>query len=219
MPGPSIQLTRITNDPSLKDLLDTLKKDIMLNLNCHAIATVQSFDPANLTVSASINYSKTYFIRNSNTGEYVPKQVNYPLLTDCPVIILGGGPAALTFPIQQGDECLILFNDRDLDNWFAGATSGPVATPRLHSLSDGIALIGFKNSIDSYDSSRAVLRNGTTGVGVGPDLVKIYNASFTLNGILQDIMTQLESLATATGNTGIATALTALAVELGQLLE
>jgi hypothetical protein len=210
---PRIPSKKVFN-PQLADLLALVKKDTMMSLNCHAIATVQSVNTADQLLTATINYDKTYF--NDDGSSYL---VKYPILIDCPFIILGGGGATLTFPITKGDECLILFNDRDIDNWFSGATSGPVASARLHSLSDGIALIGLQPTVANYDSTRAVLQNGTTGVGVSATKVKIYNMTTTLNITLQLIMVQLEALATATGNAGISASLTTLALQLGGLIE
>ena len=103
-------LNMVPSEPSLKDLLDLLKKDILLSLNAHHIGTIQSFNSAKQTATATINYPKTYYQLNSLSGLYNPVLVNYPLLVDCPLICLGGGTAALTFPIQSGDECLVLFN-------------------------------------------------------------------------------------------------------------
>lgn len=223
MVAPSVKQARITTEPTLKDLLDIHKKDILLSLNCHALATIQSANFNDKTVTATVNYSKTYFEKDPTTGEQVPKLQDYPILVDVPFLIIGGGGAGVTFPIKQGDECLILFNDRDIDNWFAGATSGPVATARFHSFSDGLALVGFNFDV-SIDPNFATLFNGETGVAVSTDLVKIYNATTTLNTLLQQILTQLETLANTVSvpgnplNPAVATALVSLATDLGGLL-
>jgi len=78
---------------------------------------------------------------------------NYPPLIDVPVLVLGGGNGAITFPIQQGDECIILFNDRELDNWFQNGGVQTYSTSRTHDLSDGIALVGLRslpNVLNNY---------------------------------------------------------------------
>ena len=194
---PQIPLNKIPSDPTLMDVLNLHKKNILQGLNCHAIATVQSFDSTKQTLTATVNYTKTYFELDTVTKQYVPTQVNYPLLVDCPVVILSGGTCALTFPISQGDECLILFNDRDMDNWFAsGSTTGPVATARLHSFSDAIALVGLNstpNVIQNYDTTRAVLSNGTTLVGVGESLIKIANEMTTLKTVLNGLIDAIDT--------------------------
>ena len=242
MAGPQISQNLVPSSPQLQDLLDLLKKDIMMSLVCHHIGTVQSFDPAKQIATATINYKKTYFNRDSN-GLYQPKLVDYPILIDCPCIVLGGGPTSLTFPIAKGDECLILFNDRDIDSWFSSGQVGPVATPRLHSMSDALILVGVRSAgkaLAGYDEDRAVLQNGTTMVGVGESLVKIANADYTLNTILQDLITAINDLVTATSAitvtcaapaspsgpplnaaaiTAVATDLTTIAQQLGELIE
>jgi hypothetical protein len=238
----NLPFTQAPAEPQLKDVLDQLRKNIFLSLNCHHIGTIQSFDPAKQTATATINYKKTIY-RLGSDGIYVPVLFDYPILTDCPVQIVGGGNAALTMPITAGDECLISFNDRDLDNWFQGANGAPVASTRQHHFADAIIFVGINsmaNVLSAYDPIRAVLRNGDAMVGVGTSLVKIANSDFTLNGILQDIMTQLGDLCTAIqaltvtcatpGNPSsppinsaqfatISSALSGLATDLGDLLE
>lgn len=239
-----IQQNLIPQDPGLKDLLDLLKKQILLTTNCHHIGTVQSFDAENQTATATINYRRTYFNLNKSTGNYDPVLKEYPTLIDCPVIFLGGGNAALTFPVSKGDECLVLFNDRDIDNWFQGGGSGALATPRLHSFSDGLILVGLRSlahSIDDFDTTRAVLRNGDALVGVGDTLVKIANNSTTLNTLLQTLVTDIRNLVAATAAitvtgvtsgggisgppvnaaaiTAVGSSLSALATQIGGLLE
>ena len=196
------------SEPHLKDILDSHKKSIYLNLNCHHIASIQSFNPVLQTATATLNYPKTIFVRNDATGNYDAQNVSYPTMIDCPVICLGGGNGSLTFPIEQGDECLVLFNDRSLDNWFNGGSGSPLNSPRLHSFSDGIILVGLRskaNSLENYDSARVVLQNGTTLVGVGASLIKIANAGTTLNTQLQNLITEIKSLVTATNTLVTAT--------------
>ncbi len=186
--------------PRLKDLLDQFKRDIFLTFNCHAIATIKAFEyPTMLngvsyphaTVQASINYTRTV---TDQSG--VQSQLNYPLLVNLPVVSLCGGTTNLTFPVAVGDQALILFNDRDIDNWFAGARSGQVNSPRLHTFSDGVALVGL-NTLSSYDTVRALLSNGIVKLGVNPSTNKVTIANGTsLLSILDLLVAALNSLAT-----------------------
>lgn len=199
----TLPFTQAPADPQLKDVLDQLKKNILLSLNCHHIGTVQSFDATNQKATATINYTQTIYTLNSKTGTYTQSTPSYPVLLDCPVIFLGGGPASLTFPVQKGDTCLVLFNDRDLDTWYTGGSStSPPATARLHSLADGIILVGLRsmnNLLSAIDLTRAVLQWGSTVVAVSASKVKISNQSIgTLGTLLNTFATQAQSLATQT---------------------
>lgn len=200
MAEPTIKQNRTSiTEPSLSDLLDLMKKDIFLNINCHHVAQIQSFDKDTQTVQATIMYKKTYFQKVSD-GTYQPILKDYPILIDVPVIVLKGGAAHLQMPIAQGDECLILFNDRDIDNWFQTGQVKPNASSRLHSFSDGFALIGVSSSpkaIADWDMTRASLNYGTTSVGVSATKIRIKNEATTLNTQLQALLTQLQSLTTA----------------------
>lgn len=177
------------------------------------------FNSANQTATVSVNYKKTFFEKNELTGTYDPKLVDYPFAADCPVICIGGGTSALTFPIAAGDDCLLFFNDRDLDNWFQGSSTSGNATARLHSFSDGIALVGLRslnNVLVNYDAVRAVLRAGLTSrIAVASDHAALENdtsgakvktsalvnisttAAGTLGTQLQNLITQLTTLITA----------------------
>jgi hypothetical protein len=222
------QNTQPVVEPSLSDLMSLAKTDTMLNINCHHVGIIQSFDSEKQTVTAIIAYKKTIFEPDPKSGSYQPKLINYPILLDLPAVFLGNKNMGVTFPINQGDECLILFNDRDIDNWFKSGQSGPVSTPRLHSFADGFALVGVKsmnNVISSFDNNRVLLFNGSVGVGVSSSLVKVFNATDTLGSLLQQILTQLQTLANTPAvpsvplNPTVAAQLAVLATSLSGLLE
>lgn len=231
MAGPNISQNLLPESPSLADVLEFAKRDTMMNLVAHHTGTIQSFDPDKQTAQVSINYKKTYFNLDPATQQYVPVLEDYPTLIDVPVIFLGGGKASLTFPVKQGDECLLLFNDRDIDTWFSsGQTNAPVATPRLHSIADGFALVGLRslnNVLQDFDPARIVLQNDKAMVGVGPSLIKIANDQFTLNTLLQNLLTTLENLTTIPAAVGspltlaptVIIQLQQIGTQLGELLE
>lgn len=213
----------------MKDLLDFLKRDIFLSMNCHCVATVQSFNSETQTVSASLNYKKTARVMNPQTRKAELQNINYPVLVDVPIIVMSGGAASLQFPIAVGDECLILFNDRDIDNWFKTGQNVQVSTPRAHSFSDGIALIGLRSIprvITDWDNDRARLVNGDAYVGVSEEKIKIANATKTLLGVINgliDILSTGFSANTPTPgnplNPTAATQLTAYKSDVEELLE
>lgn len=148
--------------PDLRALLDSFKSDLFASLNAHKIGTVQAFNPINQTVSVQI----------SSLVQVGSQTLAYPLLTDCPLFILSGGGATLTLPIAIGDPCLVLFNDTNIDTWFATGNTSTPNTPRTHDLSDGIALVGIRNSanaITDYDATKASLAFAGSKVTIAPD--------------------------------------------------
>lgn len=219
----SLPFSQITSEPTLADLLKQFRKQIFLDLNCHHIGTVKSFDSENRTVTVQINYSQAFY-RKDTDGNYKQQLVSYPLALDLPIVILSGGEGRITFPISEGDQCLVLFNDRDISNWFNGATSGQTATPRLHSFSDGIAIIGlFPLQKDfTYDEDRVLIQNDAASVGVGPSLIRIENATRNLNTLLQDLVNAIKAITTSGGQSvsgASQAALSSVATEIAELLE
>ncbi len=213
----------INTDLTLKDLLDLLRRDIMLSLNCHALATVKSFDEDAQTIEAQINYKKS-FVQKNQDGTTGTILVDYPILIDVPVISLQGGKGALTFPITKGDSCLIFFNDRDIDNWiFSGQSGQPPATNRLHSFADGIALVGlrdFNNPITNYSADRTELRHdavpGLPTMVSLKDKIRVKNAVSDF-GVAMDIF--LTATAAATTAAQIATAAATFKIAFDLLFE
>jgi hypothetical protein len=127
--------------PQLRDLLDKVKSDVKKELNCHLVAQVESFDKAKNTITARASIKRAY----SNGTE-----VEFPLFTDVPVMTLSGGGAFISMPITKGDWCLLMFNDRDIDSWWYSGTVAVPNSPRLHSLSDAIALVGLTPATEAF---------------------------------------------------------------------
>lgn len=228
----NIPLSLPVANPSLKDILDAWKNSVLLSTNCHGIATIQEIYPSPngnglLLAQASMNYVRSFYEKDTN-GNYQLKTLNYPVMVDCPVVALTGGTTNLTMPVQPGDPCLVLFNDRDFSNWFVSQTVGqPVATARLHSFSDAIVLVGFQ-FLSKASATHALLTNGDAEVGVAltGSQVRIANDLVTLGKGLNDLTQALQTFltglnpSTLTGQAATAlTAVTAAAAEIQSVLE
>lgn len=177
----------VSSEPQLHDLLDYWKKALKLEMAVHHVGTIESFDSSTQTCQVSINYLKT-FLQVDDTGNTSITTQSYPLVVGCPCIVLGGGNGRLTFPIKAGDECLLLFNDRDMDNWFSGSNNSAPATTRLHSFSDAIALVGLRSLphvIADYDAAACTFQNGSNYVKVYENKVQIQGGDNT-NVVIQD---------------------------------
>jgi phage baseplate assembly protein gpV len=71
--------------------------------------------------------------------------VNLPLLVDCPVNFPSGGGFTLTFPIQKGDECLVIFANRCVDSWWQSGGIQNQAELRMLDISDGFCFVGISS--------------------------------------------------------------------------
>lgn len=88
-----------------------------------------------------------------------------PVISGVPVVFPRGGGYYLSFPLQKGDNVLLVFCDRAIDQFVASA--GSVDTDpqdlRMHDLSDAVALPGF------YPVAKAVKDDLSTEFRMGAD--------------------------------------------------
>lgn len=66
--------------------------------------------------------------------------VNLPQLINVPLVMPGGGGFAVTLPIGEGDEVLVVFASRCIDGWWQAGGVQPQVEVRMHDLSDGFAI-------------------------------------------------------------------------------
>lgn len=104
----------------------------------------------------------------------VVQNVNLPLLVDVPIVWPRAGGFALTFPIKQGDEVLVVFASRCIDSWWQSGGIGQAAEVRMHDLSDGFAILAPTSQpkkLSNVSGNNVQLRDesGTTFVEITPD--------------------------------------------------
>lgn len=135
---------------------------------------IQSFDPQSMTctVQPAINGQ----VRDESgalTG------VELPLLVDCPVQFPAGGGCTLTFPVKTGDECLVVFSSRCIDAWWQSGGVQVQPELRMHDLSDGFVLLGFRSLprvIGSISTTATQLRTDD-----GAAFVEVDSATHSIN--------------------------------------
>jgi hypothetical protein len=128
-------------------------------------AKVISFDPVRQVVSARVAVEEYY---RSLTNEYLKQPA--PVLVDVPVMISQGGGWDITFPIKEGDDCLLLFSQKGYDHWLydgkmeTGLDNGvPTSDHYRHfDIRDAIAIVGIRpipRAIQNYNNDGMELRN------------------------------------------------------------
>lgn len=103
-------------------------------------AIVISFDAEARTVTAQPAIQRVF-----NNGEGMTGATNLPPCVDVPVIFPSGGGYEITFPVEEGDECLLVFAERCIDAWFDTGVPSPPADYRQHDLSDAFAIVGVRS--------------------------------------------------------------------------
>ena len=103
-------------------------------------AIIISFDPKKRTVSAQPTIQRVF-----SEGEGKAGADNLPPCVDVPVVFPMGGGYELTFPINKGDECLLIFAERCIDSWFETGQPSEPADFRQHDLSDAFAIVGVRS--------------------------------------------------------------------------
>lgn len=210
-------------DPDLVDVLHNLKLDVFQSFNCVKVGEINSFDPIKKTAEVQLLFKIT--LPDGTVDSYSP-------IVDVPVFTLQGGGGAIQFPVAEGDQCIVLFSDRRLDEWFRTGEEAVPGDARMHDLSDGIALVGINalnSSLPTYPTDKVVLSYqgskfeltatgynviGTGGAEIDLDtLVGIKNNATSLLICLTNLITALESLTvTVTGGTGVVSAATVAAL-------
>lgn len=101
---------------------------------------ILSFDPAAMTVAFQPAIKGKV---SDEAGRATP--VPLPLLVDVPVSWPQGGGFGLTFPIADGDECIVVFSSRCIDGWWQSGGVQSAIEGRMHDLSDGMAIMGVRS--------------------------------------------------------------------------
>jgi len=123
-----MKVEEVIQQPGSKEML--LKEDIMKSLHVAIPGEIEAYYPA----------TRTAIIQPVIRGWKCKD--NPPLLIDVPVYMWGN----FTFTPQKGDGCLVVCADACVDSWIqSGGVSTPVMS-RTHSLSDGFAFVGFRQT-------------------------------------------------------------------------
>jgi hypothetical protein len=122
--------------------------------------------------------------------------MDLPPVANVPVVLpfAQGAGLLLTLPIRGGDECLIVFADRSLDNFVqSGGVQPSVATasedtttPRSHSLADAICIPGIisnPQAVPEYNTDNIELRDRerVQYISLGPEGITITDGTAKWN--------------------------------------
>ncbi len=126
-----------------------------LRVACPGI--IQSWDPVEMTAFVQPCIREVVL---TDVDKYKWEQL--PVLPHVPVVYPRCGDFIITFPLNPGDECLVVFGDRSIDSWWQ---SGGIQQPMkgfVHDLSDGFCIPGPSSQpkkIANISTDSIVIRN------------------------------------------------------------
>lgn len=170
--------------PTMSDILDLHAGDIKNTINAVNLGQIVAFNAAEQTADVKFLVKRIQEV----SPQGVPTYAERPALIRVPCITLFGGNAFLSMPIQEGDSCLLFFNDVESDGWmFNGGVNEPVSQ-RTHDSSDAFALVGVNALVDTiatYLSNGIRLSygdNGTCQIDLQSAAINTLAALFTHTG-------------------------------------
>lgn len=123
--------------PDISNVVKFSGFDIASKLNCVRIASVEEVHYDDLTVTVRLLNKKTLGLNKDGT----PNVSDYPLIR---AKICYCNPF-ITSPINKGDECILLFSDREIESWFINGEANPLAYQRMHDITDAFAIFGIRS--------------------------------------------------------------------------
>ena len=121
------------NEENRYEELQALKQNILSSLHCALPGTVVSYDAETQTavIQPAVKrraeqrdgFARSVSGRNYRTVPDVP----LPLLRDVPVFM------PVSFEVNPGDACLVIFADCDIDAWFESGDTEVPESNRMHS--------------------------------------------------------------------------------------
>lgn len=184
-------------NPNLEDVFEIVKEHTMSLINCSKIGRIRSFNPNNCTAYIDI----MELIQNDGANE-IPS-----ILADVPVIFYGSKNTRITPPDIVGSNCLLVFQDRNIDNFLITGEQFEPNDNRTHSYADCVALLTLNSYIDEpvmYDANALTLYNGTQfakifndSIELYAEKIKLYNSQTTLLTLINTLIDTIKGLTTA----------------------
>lgn len=176
-----------------REVYDSILKGAKQSVRVSMPGVIKSFDPESVTcvVEVSIYIPKPESTEGKSIDRLAQDNVFYPLILDAPVIFPRGGGCTLTFPVKEGDECLVVFADRCIDFWWQSGGVQNGSRGRMHDYSDAFVIPGPQSQakkISGISTNSVELRSddGFAKLSLNPASGEISGTApggFNLNGL------------------------------------
>lgn len=203
----------------INDIMMINQNAIFSRINCHNIGRIIDFNSETQTCTVELMQLKQF-----GESTYIP-----PTLTDVPLVIYGCKDATITLPNPTGTICILLFMDRNIDNFLVSGEQYIPENDRMHDYNDCVALCTFNtlvNPIENYDEEsisinyrkiidevlyNAVIKNSGNSITLAvnteennaqiqiTDKINIQNTTQNLALLVQNLLTACENITTVNG--------------------
>lgn len=171
------QFNQLSSRADIAQILEQTKSKTAYDMNCMRIGIIQEFYPDNLTAKVLITNKRMLGINQDGTT----KSRNFaPIYAK----VCFASPYN-TFPITQGMECILLFNDREIESWFINGDVNTEKYPRMHDLSDAIAIVGIRSMPRMIKMMADCVNffNGNSNIEIHTNAININSSTVTAQNL------------------------------------
>ena len=125
-----------------------------------------------------------------NTVTLDGEVLEFPIITNVPVVFPKGGQFAMQWPLSEGDTVLLLFSQRSLDEWLSSGGEVTNSDPRKFNLSDAIAIPGLSpfSESNNFDNDNFFIDIGLSRLKISP------NGTICFQGAQEELMNLIDEL-------------------------
>lgn len=181
-----------SNNADLLGLINVLKQNINLSMNCIKIGYIEEYD-FDTRISKVTLYNKNV-LSIGESGEHIT--ANYPPIY-AKTLFLGSSTCGVDWHVKQGDECIVFFSDLEIETpWVSGQVSD-VMYKRKHAITDALCLTGLRTQPTTTPTDNNLNIRSKNGI-IYVDGVTQVDGDTTINGV-----TKINGDTTITGKTVI----------------
>lgn len=125
-------MTAQVNDKSLNDVLVQAMRQNAISINKVSIGFIVDFDHTKLSASVQVGVETKL-----NDGRVLSPP---PIIENVPVLFQNTATMSMTFKISKGDTVLLLFFDKNVENFLLNGNIAPPAGNELHSINQAVCI-------------------------------------------------------------------------------
>ena len=167
----------LMKDVDAQDYVRAIQQETFARLNCMRIGLINQILPNN-EVQCLITNKKLMGINKDGTQ----------IVRDYPPIYarlwyMGSGANGIDYPLTVGTPCLLLFNDREFESFFATGQVSPLSDLRTHSFNDCICVPLFYAALTEEGQHNGNFNIKSNGVlNISGSTINLTAETINLNG-------------------------------------